>query len=101
MLKLGIDHGKTDKLVYGTNWKKARFKKLKKSSFYFRNDLAFLGRIGKARLSEIYELGLVKEKTLVPKYIMKMKISENENFERKSEISIDLSMCWRPNDGLG
>jgi hypothetical protein len=50
-----IDHGKSDELGSGPKWKKiARFKR-KKSSLYFQNDLAFLGRIGKPSLSEFPE----------------------------------------------
>ncbi len=52
-----IDHGKSDELGSGPNWKKiARFKRLENSSFYFQNDLAFLGRIGKPSLSEFLEI---------------------------------------------
>ncbi len=52
-----IDHGKSEELDSGPNLKKiARFKKLKNSSLYFQNDLAFQGRIGKASLSEFPEI---------------------------------------------
>jgi hypothetical protein len=52
-----IDHGKSDELASGPNWKKiARFKRLESSSLKFQNDLAFLGRIGKPSLSEFPEI---------------------------------------------
>jgi hypothetical protein len=52
-LPVAIDHGKSDKLGSGPNWKKtARFKRLENFSLLFQNDLAFLGRIGKPSLSE-------------------------------------------------
>jgi hypothetical protein len=54
---LSIDHGKSDELGSGPNWKKiARFKRLENSNLYFQNDLAFLGRIGKLSLSEFPEI---------------------------------------------
>ncbi len=59
LVRLGwvIDHGKSDELGSGPNWKKiARFKTLKSFSLYFQNDLAFLGRIGKPSLSEFPEI---------------------------------------------
>jgi hypothetical protein len=52
-----IDHGKSDELASGPNWKKiARFKRLESSTLKFQNDLAFLGRIGKPSLSEFPEI---------------------------------------------
>jgi hypothetical protein len=52
-----IDHGKSEELGSGPNWKKiARFKRLENSSLYFQNDLAFLGRIKKPSLSEFPEI---------------------------------------------
>jgi hypothetical protein len=49
---------------FGQTWlwaeleKIARFKKLQSSSIVFQNDLAFLGHIGKASLSEIYDFSM-------------------------------------------
>ncbi len=52
-----FNHGRSDELGSGPNWKKiARFKILESSSLYFQNDLAFLGRIGKPSLSEFPEI---------------------------------------------
>ncbi len=52
----------SDRREIGRTWlwaeleKIARFKKLQSSSIVFQNDLAFLGRIGKASLSEFPEI---------------------------------------------
>ncbi len=56
-VSLAIGHWRSDELGSGPNWKKiARFKKLQSSSIEFQNDLALLGRIGKASLSEFPEI---------------------------------------------
>ncbi len=52
-----IDHGKSDKLGSGPNWKKITcFKRIENFSIWFQNDLAFLGRIGIPSLSEFSEI---------------------------------------------
>ncbi len=51
------DHGRLEEPGYEANWKKiARFEKLENFSSVFQNGLAFLGRIGKASLSEFPEI---------------------------------------------
>ncbi len=61
-----IDHGKSDKLGSGPNWKKtARFKRLESSSLQFENDLAFLGRIGKPSLSVFPEFPEIYSGTFI------------------------------------
>jgi hypothetical protein len=70
-----IDHGKSDELGSGPNWKKiARFKKLENSSLYFQNDLAFLGRIGKPSLSEFPEIYVSAYYIASPKHYSDTKV---------------------------
>ncbi len=52
-----IDHGRSDELGHEANWKKnSTFWKLVNFCSVFQNDLAFLGRIGKASLFEFPEI---------------------------------------------
>jgi hypothetical protein len=67
-----IDHGKSDELASGSNWKKiARFKRLESSSLQFQNDLAFLGRELESQVYPSFPRSMLRESILINFFLVK------------------------------